>query len=65
MIAYTEVLIGIDLIIIDMEYLPICLYYFTPREYDLPLESGFLKLGPLRNSFAMIFPGHFLRAGVI
>ena len=55
-----EVLIGIDLIIIDMEYLPICFYYFTPCEYNLPLETGFLKLGPVWNSFAMIFPWRFL-----
>ena len=55
-----EVLIGIDLIIIDMEYLPICFYYFTPCEYSLPLETGFLKLGPVWNSFAMIFPRRFL-----
>ena len=59
------VLIGIDLIIIDVEYLPMCFYYFTPCEYNLPLESGFLKLGPVWNSFGMISPGHFLRAGVI
>ena len=53
-------LIGIYLIITTVEYLPICLYYFTPCEYDLSLESGFLKLGPVRNSFAMIFPRTFL-----
>ena len=42
-------LIGIDLIIIDVEYLSMCFYYFTPSEYNLPLESGFLKLGPFWN----------------
>ena len=42
-------LIGIDLIIIDVEYLSMCFYYFTPSEHNLPLESGFLELGPFWN----------------
>ena len=37
-------LIGIDLIITGVEYLSMCFNYFTPCEYNLPLESGFLKL---------------------
>ena len=36
-----EVLIGTDLIIIDVEYLSMCFYYFTPCEYSLLLETGF------------------------
>ena len=47
MIAYTEVLIGIDLIIIDVEYLSMCFDYLIPCEYSVPLETGFLKLGRL------------------
>ena len=30
------VLIGIDLIITDVEYLSMCFYYFIPCEYNLP-----------------------------
>ena len=40
-------LIGIDLIINDVEYLSMCFYYFIPNEYNLPLETDFLKLGPV------------------
>ena len=32
-------LIGIDLIITDVEYLSMCFYYFIPYEYNLPLET--------------------------
>ena len=45
-----------DLIIIDVEYLSMYFYYFMPCEYNLPLETGFLKLGPVWNSFLMICP---------
>ena len=29
---------------------------FRQREYNVPLEIGFLKLGPALNSFLVIFP---------
>ena len=48
------------LIITDVEYLPMCFCYFTPCEYNLSLESAFLKVGPVRNSFPMIYPETFL-----
>ena len=48
MIPYCS-LIGIDLIITDVEYLSMCFYYFIPYEYNLPLETDFLKLGPFWN----------------
>ena len=32
-------LIGIDLIIADVEYLSMCFDYFMPYEYNLPLET--------------------------
>ena len=32
-------LIGIDLIIADVEYLSLCFYYFMSYEYNLPLET--------------------------
>ena len=38
-------LTGIDLIITDVEYPSMCFYYFMPYEYNLPLETDFLKLG--------------------
>ena len=42
--------IGIDLIIIDVECLSICFYYFTAFEpSNLPLESDFSELGPFWN----------------
>ena len=34
------VLIDIDLIIIDVEYLSMCFYYFIPCEYSVCLETG-------------------------
>ena len=34
------VLIDIDLIIIDVEYLSMCFYYFIPCEYTVCLETG-------------------------
>ena len=34
-----EVLIGVDLIIIDVERLSLCFSYFTLCDYKLPLES--------------------------
>ena len=36
---------------------------FRQREYNVPLEIDFLKLGPALNSFLVIFPGT-LRVGV-
>ena len=61
------VLFGIDLIITNVDYLSMCFYfYFTSCENNLPLQSGFLKVGPVWNFFPQWFtPGHFLRAGVI
>ena len=38
-------LIGIDLIITDVEYPSMCFYYFMLYGYNLPLETDFLKLG--------------------
>ena len=60
-------LIGIDLTINDVDYHCICFYYyFTFCENNLPIESGFLKVGPVWNFFPQWFtPGQFLRAGVI
>ena len=60
-------LIGIDWTINDVDYLCTCFYYyFTSCENSLPIESGFLKVGPVWNLFSQWFtPGHFLRAGVI
>ena len=61
------VLFGIDLVITDVDYLSMHFYYyFTSCESNLPLQSGFLKVGPVWNFFSQWFtPGHFLRAGVI
>ena len=62
---FIVILICIDLIILNVEYFSMCFYYFIPCKYNLPLESGLLKLGPVWNSFLMIYPGCFLRAGII
>ena len=56
---------GIDLIIVGVEYLSMCLCYFTPCEYSLPLETGFLKGGSVWNSSPMIYRRTFLESGVI
>ena len=37
--------------------------YCTPCEYDLLLESAFLKVGPVWNSFPTIYPRPFLEGG--
>ena len=58
-------MIGIDLIIVGVEYLSMCLCYFTPDEYSLPLETGFLKGGSVWNSSPMIYRRTFLESGVI
>ena len=60
------VLFGIDLTITDMDHLSMCFYYcFTPCENNVPLRSGFFKVGLFGIFFLMIYPGHFLTAGVI
>ena len=52
----TVVLLGIDLMTIYGEYLSSAFIILHLNcEYNLPLESGFLKLGPVRNSFMMIY----------
>ena len=53
-------MIGIDLIITGVEYLSMCFYYFLPYEYSLPLETDFLKLGPVWNSVLLTYPRTFL-----
>ena len=51
----TVVLLGVDLMTIYVEYLSSAFIILHLNcEYSLPLESGFLKLGPVRNSFLMI-----------
>ena len=58
---YLIVLFGIDLIITDVDYLSMHFYYyFTSCESNLPLQSGFLKVGPVWNFFPMIYPRTFL-----
>lgn len=42
----------------DVEHLPMCLLFYT-LWIQFTLESGFFKLGPCLEFFAMIFPGHF------
>jgi hypothetical protein len=54
-------LIGIDLIITDVEYLSLCFYYFMPYEYSLPLETDFFKLGPVLECFLLTYPRTFLK----
>ena len=60
---FIVVLIGIDLIITDVNYVSMYLCYFTSCEHNLPLESAFLKVGPVWNSFPMISPKTFLEGG--
>ena len=54
------VLIGTDLIIIGVDCLSMCFYYFILCEYNLSLETGLLKLGAVWNSFLMKYPRTFL-----
>ena len=56
------VLFGVDLIITDVDCLSMCFYfYFTSCENNLPLQSGFLKVGPVWNLFfPMIYHRTFL-----
>ena len=58
-------LIGIDLIITDVKYVSMYFCYFTPCEYNLPLESAFLKVGPVWNSFPITYPKTFLEGGCL
>ena len=51
---------GAGLMTLVVEHLSLCFYYFILCVCSLPLERGFLNLGPVWNSFLMKYPRTFL-----